>query len=66
VIVCTPAADPIVTAKFEAILTPKTEKSLFRIGVCATVNALEKTNTSAAVGSIPPSHEAPALRSVEP
>jgi hypothetical protein len=66
VIVCTPAADPIVTPKFEAMFNPKSEMLEFSMGDCATVRLLAKSAVVVPSGKTPPTHDAAALKLVDP
>lgn len=66
VIVCTPAAEPSVTPKFDAMFNPNNEMLEFSTGLCANVSPLAKSAVVVPSGKTPPTHEVPRLKFVAP
>lgn len=64
--VCTPAAEPRATPKFEFMFNPNSEMLEFKMGDCAAVRPLAKSAVVVPSGSTPPTQEAPALKFVAP
>jgi hypothetical protein len=54
------------TALAEDIVSPNTEIPAVNVGFSAAVNVFKNSAVSASVGADPPTHEAPALKFVEP